>query len=78
MNDLTISEKLRVLMQRQNMTVTSLADAIGMTRQNLSNKFSRNSFSYADVKSILTALGYHIEFIADKNNFKNVKQILDK
>lgn len=42
--DLTIGEKVKVLMKRRGMTLAELAEATGQTRQNLSNKMSRDQF----------------------------------
>lgn len=50
------SEKIRILLKRRNMTVTALAIAVGTTRQNLSNKFSRDNFSEKELKDIAKAL----------------------
>lgn len=45
---LTVSEKVRVLLDRKKMTVGDLADRLGVTRQNLSNKLTRNNFAEND------------------------------
>ena len=39
--DISVAEKLRLIMKRQNMTMGELAEASGQTRQNLSNKMTR-------------------------------------
>ena len=36
--NMTVAEKIRVIMKRQNMTMGNLADATEQTRQNLSTK----------------------------------------
>ena len=44
--DISVAEKLRLIMKRQNMTMGELAEASGQTRQNLSNKRStRGNFT---------------------------------
>ena len=58
---LTIGEKIKILIGRQNMTLAKLAEKTGQSRQNLSNKMSRDNFTEQDAKEIATALG--AEFI---------------
>ena len=38
---LSMSEKIKVILKRRNMTLGDLADKTGQSRQNLSNKMSR-------------------------------------
>ena len=42
---LTTTEKIKVLLKRNNMTAGELAEQTGQTRQNLSNKMKRNNYS---------------------------------
>lgn len=58
---ITVAEKLRLIMKRQNMMMCDLAEATGQTRQNLSNKMSRGNFSEKDIISIAEALGCKVE-----------------
>lgn len=60
---LTIGEKIKVIMKRQNVTMTELSDAIGQSRQNLTNKMKRDNFTEEDYKKIAAALGYEAETI---------------
>lgn len=62
---LTIGEKIKIMLGRRNMTVAQLAEKTGQTRQNLSNKMSRDNFSEKEVKEIAEALdcSYSIEFV---------------
>ena len=53
---LSIGEKIRVLMNRRGMTLGALAKTLGTTRQNLSNKLSRDNFSEREVREIAEAL----------------------
>lgn len=64
---LTIGEKVKIVLGRRNMTVAQLAEKTGQTRQNLSNKLSRDNFSEKDIKEIAAALGcsYTFELIMD-------------
>lgn len=63
---MTVAEKIRVLMKRQGMSMSELAEATGQTRQNLSNKMNRDNFSEKEIEAIATALGctVQIKFIA--------------
>lgn len=54
---LETNEKIRLLLKRKGMTVTSLAESINTTRQNLTNKLNRNNFSENELKEIADALG---------------------
>ena len=42
---LSMSEKIKVVLGRRNMTLGDLAEKTGQTRQNLSNKMSRDNFT---------------------------------
>ena len=55
--DISVAEKLRLIMKRQNMTMGELAEASGQTRQNLSNKMTRGNFTEKDIESLAIALG---------------------
>lgn len=55
--DISVAEKVRLIMKRHNMTMGDLAEASGQTRQNLSNKMSRGNFTERDIKALATALG---------------------
>lgn len=53
---LTMGEKIKIVLNRRNMTVTKLADALGTTRQNLTNKFARDNFSEKEIIEISRVL----------------------
>lgn len=59
--NMTVAEKLRLIMGRQKMTMGDLASASGQTRQNLSNKMSRGNFTEKDIQTLATALGCEVE-----------------
>lgn len=58
---LTTAEKIKVIMKRNNFTMTELANQLNCSRQNLSNKMSRNNFDERELTSIANALGYELE-----------------
>ena len=66
---LSVSEKTKILLKRNNMTISQLADALNISRQNLSNKLSRDNFDERDIKAIATALNCDVDIIfTDKSN----------
>lgn len=56
-----VSEKIRILLIKRKMTMSELADKIGITPQNLSNKLKRDNFSENELISISNALNCKIE-----------------
>lgn len=54
---LSVSEKVRLLIKRNNITLGELAIKTGQTRQNLSNKMSRGNFTESDIHKLAAALG---------------------
>ena len=59
--NLTMGEKIRVILKRRGMTVDQLADLTNQTRQNLSNKLTRDNFQEQDIKVIAEALNCDYE-----------------
>lgn len=57
---LTTSEKIRLLLKRKDMSISTLAEKTGTSRQNLNNKLRRNNFSESDLKDIANALEQEI------------------
>ena len=62
--EMTVAEKVRLIMNRRKMSMTELASATGQTRQNLSNKMTRGNFTEKDIATIAEAMGctVHITF----------------
>jgi transcriptional regulator with XRE-family HTH domain len=58
---LTMGEKIRILIKRKNITISELSRLIGTTNQNLSNKLSRDNFSEKELQQIAEALGCRFE-----------------
>lgn len=56
--ELSTSEKLKIIMKRENVTMSELAKRIGQSRQNITNKVARNSFSEEEFRQIAEILGY--------------------
>ena len=59
--DITVAEKIRLIMKRQNKTMGDLAEASGQTRQNLSNKMTRGNFTEKDIFVLAKALDCQVE-----------------
>ena len=59
--NMTESEKIRIIAKRVNMSMGELAEATGQTRQNLSNKLSRDNLSQNDLISLASAMGCTVE-----------------
>ena len=53
---LTTSEKIKVVLKRRGLTMGDLAERTGQTRQNLSNKMTRDNFSEKEITQIAAAL----------------------
>lgn len=59
--NLTTGEKIKIVLKRRGMTMGDLAEKTGQTRQNLSNKMSRDNFSEKEIKQIAAALDCEYE-----------------
>ncbi len=60
---LSACEKITIIRKRKNMSVGDLAEQTGMSRQNLSNKMSRNNLQEDDIQKFAAALGCKAEII---------------
>lgn len=58
---LTMGEKIKIILGRRNMTVAQLAEKTGQSRQNFSNKLSRDNFTEKELYSIASALNCSFE-----------------
>ena len=58
---LTAGEKIKIVMKRRGMTLGDLADKTHQSRQNLSNKMTRDNFSEKEIKEIAEALNCDYE-----------------
>ena len=57
---LTMSEKIKVVLKRRGMTMGELAEKTGQTRQNLSNKMTRDNFPEKELRQIAEALDWEL------------------
>ena len=58
-----IEKEIKKILIDNNMSVTSLAELLKTSRQNLNNKLIRKDMKLSDLNDILDKLGYKIEFI---------------
>lgn len=58
---MAMSEKIKIVLLKRKMTVTALADKLGTTRSNLSNKLSRDNFSENELHDIAEALNCDLD-----------------
>lgn len=60
-----MSLKIRILLLERKMTIKQLAEKLGTTGNNLSNKLARDNFSENELRQIAEALGcdYEASFI---------------
>jgi hypothetical protein len=64
--ELSFAEQIKVLLDRDKLTMTDLANRLDTSRQNLHNKFVRNKFSEQEMEEIAFALGYKFTIKLDK------------
>ena len=53
---LTMGEKIKIVLKRRGLTIAQLAELTGQTRQNLSNKLTRDNFTEKEIAEIAAAL----------------------
>lgn len=53
---LTMGEKVKIILNRRNMTMSQLAEILGQSRQNISNKMTRDNFTEKELAEIAEAL----------------------
>lgn len=58
---LSMGEKIKIILKRRNLTITELANELNTSRQNLTNKFSRNNFSEKEILKIASILNCTFE-----------------
>ena len=71
---MNISEEIRVLCARYNVSLAELARRLGKSPQTFNAKMKRGSFTISELETIATALGatFKVEFIVNKGENKNV------
>lgn len=64
--ELSFVEQYKILLERENKTVTDVANIIGTTRQNLNQKLNRNNLCEKDMELLADAIGYDVQIIMNK------------
>lgn len=59
---MTISEKIRMVTKRNNMTITALASGMGISRQYLARKLNNNEFTLKELEKIAEVTGCSVEY----------------
>ena len=69
---LSAGEKIKILLKRKGMTLGDLAEKTNQSRQNLSNKMTRDNFSEKEIKEIADVLNcvYEPVFVMNDNGKK--------
>ncbi|HBF3219714.1 TPA: helix-turn-helix transcriptional regulator [Clostridioides difficile] len=65
---ISFGEKIKIILKRKNMTIGELAEKTGQTRQNLSNKFSRDNFSEKEIREFAEILDCEFDFYFTMND----------
>mgnify|MGYP002624731056 CR=1 FL=1 len=58
---MTAGEKLKTIMKRKSVSMGKMAEETGQTRQNLSNKMTRDNFSEQELIRMAAVLGCTVE-----------------
>ena len=58
---LSVSEKIKVILKRRGLTMEELAKKTSQTRQNQSNKMTRDNFPEKELREIANALDCDLE-----------------
>ncbi len=53
---MAMSEKIRIVLLKRQITVTKLAELLGTTQSNISGKLKRDNFSEKELREIANAL----------------------
>lgn len=59
--ELSTAEKIRVILKRQGMTVSRLAELSGQSRQNLTQKLDRDNFGENELRDLAEKMGVKYE-----------------
>ncbi len=64
---LAVAETIKDIIKKKNMSQVELAEKLGMSKQNINNKFKRNTFSPDELVSIANLLNMQLAFIDGKD-----------
>ena len=58
---LDIAKEIKKILIDKDMTLTDLAEKLGVTQQNVSAKFKKNDMRISEIEKILGVLGYKLD-----------------
>lgn len=61
MDNLTISEKIKIISGRSGLSMSALARVLGESPQNFAQKLKRDNFRVDDLQRIAAACGYDLQ-----------------
>ena len=56
-----IAKEIKKILIDKDMTLTDLAEKLGVTQQNVSAKFKKNDMRISEIEKILGVLGYKLD-----------------
>ncbi len=70
---MNVSEIIKIICVKRNITVAELSVKMGFSKQNLFNKLYRNDMKVSDFENVLAALDCELKFeVLDKNTKESV------
>lgn len=66
---LSASDTIKELIKMKKITQVELAEKLGMSKQNINNKFKRNTFSPDELVKIADILNMKLAFVDGKNKY---------
>lgn len=66
---LAVSDTIKDLLKIKNVSQVELAEKLGMSKQNINNKFKRNTFSPDELVKIADILGMQLAFVEGKEKY---------
>lgn len=68
-NMLAVTETIKELLKLKNISQVELAEKLGMSKQNINNKFKRNTFSPEELVKIAEILGMKLAFVEGNKKY---------
>ena len=73
---MSVSNKIKFAMAEKNKNISTIADALEISNQAVSNKLNRGTFSVEDLIKIADCLGYQLAFFCEDTKIEfNLKDI---
>lgn len=64
-----VSDTIKELLKVKQVSQVELAEKLGMSKQNINNKFKRNTFSPDELVKIAEILGMQLAFVEGKEKY---------